>query len=73
MNFYFKLENNFYCLDGFRPLLNEIYLERILFVDGEIVYTEDYHSVSIAFFFGELFDSLRQMWRKSRKMNIENI
>jgi hypothetical protein len=67
MNFYFKLHNNYYCLDGFRPLQNDIWLERILFVDGNIEYTEDYRSISIPFCLGELIKAFGEMFAKSKR------
>lgn len=48
MNFYFKEKNNYYALDGMS--LTHFYLERVIFLEGgDIVYTEDYISLSIIY------------------------
>lgn len=65
MNFYIKYENNYYALDGLS--LTEVFLERILFVEGEVEYTEDYRSVGVLFVLKWLFMQLSSAYHKELK------
>lgn len=65
MNFYFKYENNYYALDG--ASLTDIFLERIIFVDGRIEYTEDYLRLSIFFVLKWLFIQCKYAYLKELK------
>ena len=67
IQFLVKIENNYYCLDG--VTFTEIYLERVIFLGNDIVYSENYDSIAIWKFFQILFGKLFLFWKKEQRRN----
>jgi hypothetical protein len=67
IQFLFKIKNNYYCFDG--VTLTTIYLERVIFLGGDIVYSGDYDSIPIWKFFQILLAKLFLFWKKEHQLN----
>ena len=67
IQFLFKIKNNYYCFDG--VTLTTIYLERVILLGNDIVYSGDYDSIPILKFFQILLAKLFLFWKKEQKLN----
>lgn len=68
MSFLFQHNNNIYVLDGISR--NTVWLERIIFEDDEIIYTEDYLGFPLNKFLKDLSQELLAFWEKEKEKNL---